>query len=196
MDGLILIWSVTLSNHIAKRRWPEGIEASYRRALRDVAQIMLSHLRPNEGYKKPVKIEGYRWDHPQIQLWENTEDHHKILIRFPSALQRFLPSYLVVSRQRISGWRLTKSEYTLQLVIILFGKLLSHLAEAGFTCTDHNLCRICEIENINHLVLRYLNTGASPFQEWAEECLRKGKVYSSYTKERVCREGLIYRVLA
>jgi len=29
---------------------------------------------------------------------------------------------------------------------------------------------------IKYLVLRYLNTGASPFEEWAEEWLHEGEV--------------------
>jgi hypothetical protein len=33
MDGLIVIRSVTLSNHIARTLLPEGIVASYHRAL-------------------------------------------------------------------------------------------------------------------------------------------------------------------
>jgi hypothetical protein len=34
MDGLIVIRSLTLSNHIAKTQLPEGVGASYHRALR------------------------------------------------------------------------------------------------------------------------------------------------------------------
>jgi hypothetical protein len=32
-------------------------------------------------------------------------------------------------------------------------------------------------------VLRYLNTGALPFEEWAEECLFDGEVQSTFTSE-------------
>jgi hypothetical protein len=35
--------------------------------------------------------------------------------------------------------------------------------------------RYCELEGINYLVLRYLNTGAGPFEEWAKEWLYDGK---------------------
>jgi hypothetical protein len=31
--------------------------------------------------------------------------------------------------------------------------------------------RFCQLENIDYLVLRYVNTGALPFEEWAEEWL-------------------------
>jgi hypothetical protein len=33
MDGLIVIRSITLSNHIAKTQLPEGVVAGYHRAL-------------------------------------------------------------------------------------------------------------------------------------------------------------------
>jgi hypothetical protein len=59
---------------------------------------------------------------------------------------------------------------------MLFGELLSQLAEAGLTRTYRDSCRFCELENIDYLGLRYLNTGASPFEEWAEEWLHEGEV--------------------
>jgi hypothetical protein len=43
------------------------------------------------------------------------------------------------------------------------------LEEVGLTHTYRNVFRFCQIENIDSLVLRYLNTGVSPFKEWAEE---------------------------
>jgi hypothetical protein len=58
MDGLILIRSVTLSNHIARTQQPEGVVASYHRALWGVAEIALSHLRKSESYKQPALVEG------------------------------------------------------------------------------------------------------------------------------------------
>jgi hypothetical protein len=33
MDGLIVIWSIMLSKHIAATQLPEGVVASYHRAL-------------------------------------------------------------------------------------------------------------------------------------------------------------------
>jgi hypothetical protein len=43
--------------------------------------------------------------------------------------------------------------------------------------------RFCQLENIDYLVLRYLNTGALPFEQWAEEWLFNGEVWSSFTSE-------------
>jgi hypothetical protein len=58
MDGLILIRSSTRSNQVARMQTPEGVVVSYHRALRRMAEIMLSHLRNNEGYKEPASVEG------------------------------------------------------------------------------------------------------------------------------------------
>jgi len=59
---------------------------------------------------------------------------------------------------------------------MLFGELLSQLAEDGLTHTYHVVFRFCELMNIQYLVLKYLNTGLSPFEELAEEWLYKGEV--------------------
>jgi len=71
----------------------------------------------------------------------------------------------------MSGRHLTQSEYALQQVVVLFGDLLSQLEEARLTHTYQVVFRFCKLEGIDYLVLRYLNTGASPFEEWAEEWL-------------------------
>jgi hypothetical protein len=60
MDGLILIRSVTLPNHIARTQLHKGVMASYDWALRGVAGITLSYLRTSEGYKGPAIVEGIR----------------------------------------------------------------------------------------------------------------------------------------
>jgi hypothetical protein len=76
----------------------------------------------------------------------------------------------------MSGQHLSQSEYALQQVVVLFGELLIQLDEAGLTHTYRDVLRYCELENINYLVLRYVNTGAGPFEEWAEEWLHDGEV--------------------
>jgi len=76
----------------------------------------------------------------------------------------------------MSGRQLSQSEYALQQVVVLFGELLSQLEEDGFTHTYRDVFRVCEFENIDYLVWRYLNTGLSPFEEWAEEWLHEGEV--------------------
>jgi hypothetical protein len=58
MDGLILIRSVMLSNHVARTRLPEGVMASYHWALRGIAKIALSHLRKSEVYNEPALVRG------------------------------------------------------------------------------------------------------------------------------------------
>jgi len=76
----------------------------------------------------------------------------------------------------MSGRHLTQSEYTIQQVVVLFGELLSQLPEAGLTCTYRDVFRSCKLGDIGYLVLRYLNTGLPPFEEWAEESLHEGEV--------------------
>jgi hypothetical protein len=76
----------------------------------------------------------------------------------------------------MSGRRLSQSEYAPQQVVVLFGELLIQLDEAGLTHTYRDVLRYCELENINYLVWRYVNTGAGPFEEFAEEWLHEGEV--------------------
>jgi hypothetical protein len=76
----------------------------------------------------------------------------------------------------MSGRHLTQSEYALQQVVELFRNLLIQLEEAHSTHTYQTVFRFCQLENIDYLVLRYLNTGALPFEEWAEEWLFDGEV--------------------
>jgi len=76
----------------------------------------------------------------------------------------------------MSGRRLSQSEYALQQVVVLFCELLIQLDEAGLTHTYQDVLRYCELENISYLVLRYVNTGAGPFEEWAEDWLHAGEV--------------------
>jgi hypothetical protein len=75
----------------------------------------------------------------------------------------------------MSGRHLTQSEFALQQVVELFGNLLFQLEEAHLTHTYQTVFRFCQLENIDYLVLRYLNTGALPFEEWAEEWLFHGE---------------------
>jgi hypothetical protein len=65
MDGLIVIWSVTLSNYIARMRLPDGVVAGYHWVLWGVGEIALSHPRKSAGYKEPALIEGIMGHHPQ-----------------------------------------------------------------------------------------------------------------------------------
>jgi hypothetical protein len=71
----------------------------------------------------------------------------------------------------MSGRHLTQSKYALQQVVELFGNLHIQLEEAHLTHIYQMVFRFCQLQNIDYLVLRYLNTGALPFEEWAEEWL-------------------------
>jgi len=74
------------------------------------------------------------------------------------------------------GHRYTQSEYALQQVVEAFGNLLFSLEEQRLTYTYQVVFHFCELENINYLVLRYLNTGALLFEEFSEEWLFEGEV--------------------
>jgi len=50
------------------------------------------------------------------------------------------------------------------------------VAEAGLTQTYRDIFGCCELENIDYVVLRYLITGAPPFEERADEGLNDGEV--------------------
>jgi hypothetical protein len=76
----------------------------------------------------------------------------------------------------MSGRCLTQSEYVPQQIVKSFGDLLFQLDEAHLTHTYQVVFRFCQSENIDYLVLRYLNTGALPFKEWAEEWLHDREV--------------------
>ena len=73
------------------------------------------------------------------------------------------------------GHRYTPAEYAQQRVVESFGNLLSELAEHHLTHTYAVVFHFCVLEGIDYLVLRYLNTGASPFEEFSEEWLHDGE---------------------
>ena len=67
------------------------------------------------------------------------------------------------------GHRLTQCEYALQQVVEWFGNLLFSLDKQRLTHIYRVVFHFCELEGIGYLVLRYLNTGALPFEEFSEE---------------------------
>jgi len=69
------------------------------------------------------------------------------------------------------GYRLTQSEYALQQVVETFGNLLFHFEEYHLTHTYRVMFCFCELEGIDYMVLRYLNTGTLPIEEFSEEWL-------------------------
>jgi hypothetical protein len=58
MDGLIVIWSIMLSNHIAATQLPEGVVASYHRALTGRGRGNAITPKAEKGYKEPTLVEG------------------------------------------------------------------------------------------------------------------------------------------
>jgi hypothetical protein len=73
------------------------------------------------------------------------------------------------------GHQYTLAEYALRRVVKCFGNLLFELAEHYFTHTYAVVFGFCQLENIDYLVPRYLNTGALPFKEFSEEWLFDGE---------------------
>jgi hypothetical protein len=69
------------------------------------------------------------------------------------------------------GHQYTQTEYALLKVVESFGNLLSELPEHHLTHTYAVVFCFCQLENIDYLVLRYLNTGDLPFEECSEEWL-------------------------
>jgi len=73
------------------------------------------------------------------------------------------------------GHRLSQSEYALQQVVKYFGTFLYSLEEHRVIHTYRVIVRFCKLEDIDHLVLRYLDTALLPFEEFSEELLFDGK---------------------
>jgi hypothetical protein len=93
------------------------------------------------------------------------------------------------------GHDYTPAEYALQKVVDSFGNVLSKLAEHLLTHTYTVVFCFCQIENIDYLVLRYINTGAVPFEQFSEETLFDGEAYSVFISEMVFATISIWRYL-
>jgi hypothetical protein len=55
--------------------------------------------------------------------------------------------------------------------------------------------RFCDLENIEYLVLRYLNTGTLPCEEFSEEWLFDGEGTFSSILAMVVGDGLIWKLV-
>jgi len=71
----------------------------------------------------------------------------------------------------MSGHRYTPAEYTLHRIVKSLGNLLFQFEEAHSTHTYWLILHFCQLEKINYLVLRYLNTCVLPFEEFSEDSL-------------------------
>jgi hypothetical protein len=74
------------------------------------------------------------------------------------------------------GHHYTPAEYALQQKVESFARLLSELEEHHLTHIYRVVFLWCQLEGIDYLVLRYLNTGALPFEEFSEEWLYPGEI--------------------
>jgi hypothetical protein len=86
----------------------------------------------------------------------------------------------------MSGRHFPQPEHALQQSVILFGKLLFQLDEPCLTNTYQVDFWVFERDNIDYLVLRFLNTCTPPFEEWAE-VLRRGHVVFLYIGDGLWR---------
>jgi hypothetical protein len=73
------------------------------------------------------------------------------------------------------GHQYTQAEYTLQKSVESFGNLLFELEEHCLTHIYAVVFGFCQLENIDYLVLRCLNTGALPYKEYSKEWLFDGE---------------------
>jgi hypothetical protein len=71
----------------------------------------------------------------------------------------------------MSGHRYTPAEYALEHNVESFSRLLSELDEHCLTHIYAVISLFCQLENIDYLVLRYLNMGALPFEEFSNDWL-------------------------
>jgi hypothetical protein len=74
------------------------------------------------------------------------------------------------------GNQSTPAKYTLQQTVDSFCMLHFELEEYRLTHFYAVVLRFCQLDNIDYLVLRFLNTGALPFEEYSEEWLFDGEV--------------------
>jgi len=77
------------------------------------------------------------------------------------------------------------AEYALQRIVQRFGDLLFTLAECNLSHIYAVGFRYCQLESIDYLVLRYLNTGALPYEEFSEEWLYDEEIWFTFTSQTV-----------
>jgi len=69
------------------------------------------------------------------------------------------------------GHHYTSAEYALHQKVESFARLLFELDEHHLTRISAVVWLFCQSEGIDYLVLRYLNTGLLPYEEYSEEWL-------------------------
>jgi hypothetical protein len=73
------------------------------------------------------------------------------------------------------GHHYTPAMFALQRIVEAFGNVPYQSEEAHLTKTYRADFRICKLENIEYLVLTYLNTGALPHKEFIDDWLFDGE---------------------
>jgi len=73
------------------------------------------------------------------------------------------------------GHQYTPAEYALHQKVECFARLVSELDEHRLTRISAVVWVFCQLEGIDYLVRRYLNTGLLPFEEYSEEWLFDGE---------------------
>jgi hypothetical protein len=81
----------------------------------------------------------------------------------------------------MSGHHYTPAEYTLQQAVECRSNLFVQLEELRLFHINRVVFHSCESDNIGCLVLRYLNTGALPFQEVSQNWLYDDEAQSLST---------------
>jgi hypothetical protein len=115
----------------------------------------------------------------------NTEADLKILLTILS-ISKLLPLYTLDTGAFMPGHQFTPAEYALQKVVESFGNLLFELAVHQLTHPYAGVYHFCQLENIDYLVLRYLNTSALPYDMFSEDWLFDGDARASSISETVC----------
>ena len=131
---------------------------------------------------------------------QNTEDDLKILLTIPSITKKplqLLPLLLFTFMTMLCmpGHRYTQSEYALHQVVEHFSNLLFNLEQHHLTHTYRVVLHFSKLDNIDYLVLRYLNTSLLPFEQVSEEWLFDGEVWFIYTKATDFGIGLDWLLL-
>jgi len=107
----------------------------------------------------------------------DTEDDLKISLRIVSTiLPLLLPSFTLETGPCVPGHLYTLAMYVLEKIVENFGKLLLQLKDHHLIHTYRVVLHFCQLENIDYLVLRYINTGALPSNKYSGEWLFDGEV--------------------
>jgi len=89
----------------------------------------------------------------------------------------------------------TPAEYAMQQIVKSLGNLIYQLEEARLTLTYWVVFHFCDQENIEYPVLRLLNIGALPFEEFTMDLLFDGVTWSSSIWVTVVGDDLIWQLL-